>query len=145
MGSQHLPSLTFYAILDPLVRPSQSIVGLDRSEGWEDLCAGGRARARARFNLRGGPSLTFPGPKVWTPTVVFFHSRVILLRIGLRDGAGLRWGRSGERPQTLSRSSAPLSQRSRDALAIRKIFIQNPMLLVAQSILLWPKYLIQKD
>ena len=27
MGSQHLPSFTFYAILDPLVRPSQSIVG----------------------------------------------------------------------------------------------------------------------
>lgn len=27
MGSQHLPSSTFYAILDPLVKPSQSIVG----------------------------------------------------------------------------------------------------------------------
>lgn len=27
MGSQHLPSFTFYAILDPLDRPSQSIVG----------------------------------------------------------------------------------------------------------------------
>lgn len=30
MGSQHLPSFTFYAILDPLVRPTQSIMG--RSE-----------------------------------------------------------------------------------------------------------------
>ena len=76
MGSQHLPSLTFYAILDPLVRPSQSIVGLYRSEGCEDVCA----CARARGNLRGGPILTFPGPKVWTPTILLLHVRVQLWR-----------------------------------------------------------------
>lgn len=37
MGSQHLPSFTFYAILDPLVRPSQSIVGCSDLKVEEDL------------------------------------------------------------------------------------------------------------
>lgn len=39
MGSQHLPSFTFYAILDPLVRPSQSIVGCtDLKVEGTDMC-----------------------------------------------------------------------------------------------------------
>ena len=39
MGSQHLPSFTFYAILDPLVRPSQSIVGCTDLKVERTACA----------------------------------------------------------------------------------------------------------
>lgn len=46
MGSQHLPSFTFYAILDPLVSPSQSIVGCT------ELKVERTARERARACVR---------------------------------------------------------------------------------------------
>lgn len=60
MGSQHLPSFTFYAILDPLVRPSQSIVGCTalkvertaRARVWGCVRVCSRARACVASDVR---------------------------------------------------------------------------------------------
>lgn len=104
MGSQHLPSLTFYAILDPLVRPSQSMVGLDGPEGWEDF----RACVRARFKLRGGPILTFPGPKVWTPTILFLQLWVIHFSHKDASWGGIEPGEvSGMAPDIIMKICSP--------------------------------------
>lgn len=42
-----------------------------------------RACARVSFNLRGGPILTFPGPKVWTP-----HDSIITFEGDTSEGKG---------------------------------------------------------
>lgn len=52
-----------------------------------------RVSVRARFNLRKGPILTFPGPKCWSLTNLLLHPRVIIRDFGVKDEVGGKWVR----------------------------------------------------
>lgn len=57
-GSVHLPSCTFYAILDPLVSPSQSIAGSARLRWRLRGDAGARVHTHTAFTLLCGSACT---------------------------------------------------------------------------------------